>query len=62
MNCLMCNKTMALRRNINMETHAIVFKYFHCEKCRDEYDLDGNQIIIKGNEYIYKKNVLDPMI
>ena len=61
MKCRFCSKPTVVRRRLNMDTHSISFEYNHCEKCHVDYDDMGNDIILKGNGYILKKDLVDPM-
>jgi len=60
MNC--CSKELVIKRILNMDTRAIVLKYKQCKECKKNYDLKGNEIVIRGTGYKLKKDCVDPFL
>ena len=60
MKCPLDDRKLKIEKKYNGETKTIAFEYYRCSKCRRMYK-DGYEIVIKGYDYINKKDLVDPM-
>ncbi len=41
---------------------ATLLKFYHCEYCEKDFDVENYEIIFKGDTYRRKKDCIDPFI